>query len=380
MSKPDDSPMQPDPARVPGWWMDGDAEPDEPLPPKAAMSPGETAEDRDDRASRQAPDQQLVHALLLHLSLGEAAGRPARIDRALGAIRQAAPQGPLRPPQAAEEVGRPRRRARSLIRWAVAASLLVGVATWYYIISSSNSALAALDGVVRAMDDPADRTYEIWVDPVDRPAPRQSGSRPGRGPDSLPPEDRRPGLDGAVLYVRGDQFVLYRSAPGGKLVINGSNGREHWLVRPDRPVLVSSSPGAFRIPMPEDLATVPFVDIRASLAMLRRGYQIEELPAEQLGTDDPTLWRHLRARKIDRKAQGPNAISIWFHPETNIVGQIRFEQMHMQGRPEPRCMTITLTSRAPLPADWFDHQAHHAPDASRASKTDRSPSGAPSDR
>ncbi len=253
--------------------------------------------------------------------------------------------------------------------------LFVGVATWYYIISS-NSALAALDGVVRAMDDPADRTYEIWVDPVDRPAPRQSGSRPGRGPDSLPPEDRRPGLDGAVLYVRGDQFVLYRSAPGGKLVINGSNGREHWLVRPDRPVLVSSSPGAFRIPMPEDLATVPFVDIRASLAMLRRGYQIEELPAEQLGTDDPTLWRHLRARKIDRKAQGPNAISIWFHPETNIVGQIRFEQMHMQGRPEPRCMTITLTSRAPLPADWFDHRAHHAPDASRASKTDRSPSGA----
>ena len=68
-----------------------------------------------------------------------------------------------------------------------------------------------------------------------------------------------------ILYARdGIQFVLYRWTPSGNPVINGSNSRENWLIRPGRPILVSRDP-AFRIPMPENLATVPFVDIRSSL-------------------------------------------------------------------------------------------------------------------
>jgi hypothetical protein len=229
---------------------------------------------------------------------------------------------------------------------------------------TSNSALAALDRVIRAIDDQVDRTYEIAVEPADHPGARELEQTPSEGrPNSLPPEQRRPGLDGAILYARGgSQFVLYRSTPSGNPVINGSNGRENWLIRPERPVLVSSDPGAFRIPMPENLATVPFVDIRLSLTSLRHAYQIEELAAEKLAQDDPTPWRHLRARKIDRATQGPNVISIWFHPTTNLIGKIGFERMHLQGRPEPRRMTIALTSRQPLPANWFDHDAHHSPD------------------
>lgn len=370
MSTPDESPILPDPDRAASWWMDGDAEAEEPRSASAAaFSPGSAIEAAGDRARFRAADLQLVHALLLHLNHGEATRRQARIERAMQAVRQGSHEdehlreGALgRQAESAGKTGSGH-QVRLFVRWAVAASLLVAAATWFYTVSTSNSALAALEQVVQAMDDPADRTYEIWLEPVDRPGEREPGGQRDRRSDVPPPEDRRPGLDGAILYVRGGQFVLYRSTPGGRLVINGSNGRENWLVRPERPVLISDSPTAFRIPMPEDLATVPLVDVRESLALLRRGYEIEELPAEKLGDGDLTLWRHLRAEKTDRAAPGPNAISLWFHPETNVVGRIRFEQMHLQGRREPRSMTITLTSLRPLPVDWFEHSAHHAPDA-----------------
>ena len=306
---------------------------------------------------------QLVHALLLHLNPREPARRQARIDRAMRAIR-CLPVGTAgEPAQAVAPLARPRRRARWLVRAAAAAALLVAAVSWF-CLSGSNPALAALDRVVEAMDEPVDRTYEITVEPADRPVPAEPDlKQPETGPNGLPTEHRRPGLDGAVLYARGgNQFVLYRSTPGGNPVINGSNGREHWLIRPGRPVQVSSDPGAFRIPMPENLATVPFVDIRLSLTSLRNTYQIEQLAAEKLTADDPTPWRHLRARKIDPAAKGPQTVSIWFHPVTNLLGRICFEQIHLQGRPEPRGMTITLVSRRPLPAGWFDHQAHHPAD------------------
>jgi len=256
-----------------------------------------------------------------------------------------------------------REHADMLMTYLRAASLLIAAACWF-LWSGSNPALAALDRVLEAMDDPVDRTYEISVEPGEGPELREGGRKPPeRGASRLPPEDRRPGLDGALLYVRnGNQFVLFRSTHSGELVINGSDGVEHWLIRPGRPVLVSTDPGAFRIPMPENLATIPLVDIRASLTGLRVAYQIEELAAERLAEDDPTRWRHLRARKIDRATKGPKTVSIWFHPATNLIGRIRFEQMHLQGRPEPRCMTMSLVSHQPLPANWFDHDAHHAPD------------------
>jgi hypothetical protein len=238
--------------------------------------------------------------------------------------------------------------------------------SWLYL-SGSNPALAALDRVVRVMDDPVDRTYEISVEPMDHPALPERARKPSEHETNVvPPEDRRPGLDGAILYVRGrNQFLLVRSTPNGKLVINGGNGRENWLIRPERPVLVSQSPGAFRIPMPENLATfatVPFVEIGDTLTGLRHAYQVRELAAERLTEDDPTQWRHLEARKIDPATKGPKVVSVWFHPTSSLIGQIRFEQMHFQGRPEPQRMTISLLAHQPLPANWFDHAAHHSPD------------------
>jgi hypothetical protein len=365
VSVSDEQPIRPDLDRMLSWWMDGDAQAEEPSAAAAfaAQQGGEIGSPLDDGARFGAAEQQLVHALLLQLGNREVAQRQTRISRVVQAIRQIQADAAAAETSIVEPIAKYRGRFRAWAGWAVAASLLFAVASWLYI-TGSNTAMAALDRVVQALDDPIDRTYEITIEPVDEGALRKpDAERSGHARDVVPPEDRRPGLNGAILYVHGrNQFVVRRSTPNGEPVVNGSNGHENWLIRPQRPVLVSSTPGAFRIPMPENLATVPLVDIGATLAGLRHAYQVVELPAEKLTNDDPTRWRHLQARKIDSATKGPKVVSIWFHPTTNLIGRIQFEQMHLQGRPEPRWMTIALVARQPLPANWFDHEAHHSPD------------------
>jgi hypothetical protein len=310
-----------------------------------------------------AADIQLVHALLLYMNEREAAGRQARIDRTMRTVRQPTAAS-LGLAGEAELVSRPpRRRVGALVRWAVAASLLIAAVAWFYV-SAANPALAALDRIVQAIDDPIDRTYEITVEPTDDPGPQGARPKPlASGMHGRPLEDRRPGLDGAVLYVRADnQFVLYRTTLNGDVVVNGHNGRQSWLIRPKRPVLISDDPTQFRLPVPENLATIPLVDLRSSLTELRHGYRLEERAPESLDDGGPVLWRHLRAEKIDSATKGPRAISLWFHPTTHLIGRVRFEQMHWQGRSQPGQLTVSLVSTQPLPAGWFDHDAHHAAD------------------
>jgi len=305
---------------------------------------------------------QLLHALLLHLSDQEPTLRQVRMDRAILTIRAQDQPTIAQEGEATLPTRRLSRRTRWLIQLAVAASLLIVIANAIRV-SSSNAAFAALEQVVQAIDRSADRTYQISVEPSDAPVAREPRQLAYEAAGQ-PPEDGRSGLDGGILYVRdGNQFVLYRSTLSGRPLINGSNGHENWLVRPNGAVLLSNDPNTFRVPMPESMASVPFVDIRTSLNNLRRGYRLQELPEEPILNDNPMRWRHLRAVKIDPVTKGPKSVSIWFDPTTHLICQLRFEQIHLQGRPEPRRMTIALISREPLPANWFGHDSHHPADA-----------------
>lgn len=69
-----------------------------------------------------------------------------------------------------------------------------------------------------------------------------------RSLDELPEqvEERRPPIDGAILYVRQpDQYVLVRRFPDGRSFVTGSDGERSWAVPPDGSVRVSRDSDAF---------------------------------------------------------------------------------------------------------------------------------------
>jgi len=344
MSAPGRQPSQEIADRLVGEWLD--SQPDQ-TDHDAAGSGGETLSAAQ---RRRVADLQLVHSLLTHVYDPDEAGRERQIQKAMWRIRS---EGGMLPEPAAAR--RSRRLARRLISWSVAAAAAILLVVSLVSLFSSNPAVAALDRMIAAVEQAGDRTYSIrmWDQ---RPGIRRD--RRHRGAE--PPDARKASLDGATLYLRGrNMFVLERPTSTGRTVVNGFDGSQSWLIRPKRPVLVSDDPTRFRIPMPEDLAGVLSLDMRATLDRIRDSYEVEYLGPRSFGEGTDRAWTHLRARKRDRRVRGPKVIKLWSHPDSDLLRRIVFENVKVQGQPTLRHIAIDLVSERPLPADWFTHSAHH---------------------
>ena len=377
MNAPDEQTHNDDGADNVAEWLDGDL---------GAVSSESAADDErvadlvdqadrlDAAARRRAADAQLLHALLVHLYDTDTTRRNARVKNVMQRITGAHPKSVAGTTVVRPSTRRFRLLTGTLARWTVAACLIAAAAWWVYD-ASSNPAMAALEQVIQVLDRPTDRTYEITVERLGRPPEQEDRhvkqsdpASPRRKPKPRDGQDRwprrePPSLNGALLYVRGsDQFVLYRLTRDGDVVVDGCDGKQSWRVRPNHPVQVSDDPNKFRVPMPQNVAPIPFVDIKTSLTQLREGYEIEELPAESPPNAHGAIWSCLRAQKRDPSQRGPKEISIWFHPKTHVLGRIVFDRVHLQGRGELYRMTIELIEQEELGQDFFEHEAHHDAD------------------
>jgi len=221
----------------------------------------------------------------------------------------------------------------------------------------SNDAVAAMDKMIAAIDQAGDRTYRISV----KASRAGKGPRPNRFEQMSEPGRQRAVLDGAVLYLRGnDRFVLYRSTPGGQTVISGSDGTTRWLIRPGRPVLTSDDPEAFRIPMPEELAGLLTLDFKATLSRIRDNYRIKYLSEALPDQDVDLTGTYLAANKRDNRFRGPRHIRIWAHSRTGTLERLEFVDVRLQGYSEPQKVVIELINQDALSADWFNHESHHS--------------------
>ena len=188
-------------------------------------------------------------------------------------------------------------------------------------------------------------------------------TRPGRQPRRREPGERAV-LDGATFYLRGnDKFVLYRRTPSGKNVINGSDGQTRWHIRPNQPVLVSRDRQAFRIPMPQELAAILSLDLKATLLHIRNHYKVKYLEEITDDQQQDSSWKYLDARKIRHDFPGPKNIEIWADIETGLLRRIEFADIHLQGDPSPKRLIIDLIDQTQLSEDWFTRHAHHPQDA-----------------
>jgi hypothetical protein len=236
---------------------------------------------------------------------------------------------------------------RSTRRWlAVLAGVAVAVVAVVLFQAPSGSgvaAAAAIDRLVAAASAPIDREYRISV--LDH------------GPDGpLPPvmsggKGRKPGIEGASLFVRGaDRFVLVRRFGDGTEFLTGSDGTIGWAVPPKGRVHLSQDTRRFRRGVPGEHEELPFLDLRSGFDGLRRGYDLS-LMAEANGH------QRLEARRRARRRRGPDVVRVWFD-EAGVATRIEIEGLPVEEN-MPRSVAMTLVSQQDRGAGFYAHETHH---------------------
>ena len=287
--------------------------------------------------ARPQADDRLIDALLVHLH--EERAQELREDRVWRALRAVRADSRALPPWARPRI------------WAAAATILVAAGV-FILASRGTPALASVADIVRALDRAGDRTFHLRVGAPETPPedPQDSWGTPAR-----------PGLDGAVLYLRqGKQYVLVRKKPDGQKVVDGCDGRRSWRIRRGELAETAEGSGAGGLPMPPLMADVPFTDLAGALGRIEHDYTLERPDTAPMEPGTPPL-RHVRARKKSRDVRGPATIEIWADPATAMPRRIVFDQAKFQGSAQARRLTFDLASEKPLPADWFTAAAHLRP-------------------
>jgi hypothetical protein len=324
-----------------GRWLDYDIE------DSGSVESLEKGRTFDTKQIRKASELQLVHSLLLHLADRDETAKEQRIQKIIQKIGTS---------QLSETFYR---IARPLIRYGIAALLIISFAI-LFVKLPTNTAMAAIDQMITAIDKAGDRTYSIKL------LENRENAPPPHEPDSRPMQHapERAGLDGATLYLRGsDKFVLFWKTPSGKTVINGSDGQTNWHIRPDKPVLVSNDPQAFRIPMPPELEAILSLDLKATLVHIRDHYKVKYLKDVMDNHENKSNLKYLDASKISRDFQGPKNIEIWADAQTGLLVRIEFADIHLEGDSSPKRLIIELVDQTQQPDNWFTRQAHHPENA-----------------
>jgi hypothetical protein len=297
---------------------------------------------------RRVSQLQLVHALLTQLADRDETAKERRIQNLMQKID--ADKG---------LTIKIYRIVKPLLRYGIAAAILIVFLILFTQIPT-NTAMASIDKMIAAIDLAGSRTYLIMVEGDEKDRRFPPPNQPPRGPQE---PGERAGLDGATLYLQGgNKFVLYWHTPSGKTVINGSDGQTNWHIRPDKPVLVSNNPQAFRIPMPPELEAILSLDLKATLVYIRNNYKIKYLEDVAGSQKKNSSWTYLDAQKISKNFPGPKNIEIWAEGKTGLLLRIEFADIHMEGDPSPKRLIIELVNQKPLSEDWFAHQTHHLQD------------------
>lgn len=238
---------------------------------------------------------------------------------------------------------------------ATAASLLIGFVLQHGGgVSPVSAASVALDRMIAAASQQIDRVYRIRI----------TDFGPG-GPQPQAEADRRgvkPNVDGAELFIRGrDQFVLLRRFADGSPFVTGSDGTIGWAVPPTGHVHLSRDVRRFRRAVPGERDAIPFLDLEASLQELRRDYDLELLEAAST-EPNPDAWSRLEARKRSHVRGGAERVQIWFDA-AGTAHRIVLQGLS-QGEPDgsPHAVELDLLKDRKVPANVFEHEAHHAAD------------------
>jgi hypothetical protein len=240
---------------------------------------------------------------------------------------------------------------------AIAATVVVGFFFWHAETATTASAASvALDRMIEAASQPVDRVYRIRVTD---PGPAGAVPQVFSGKNG-----RKPGVDGAELYVRGsDKFVLVRHFADGTDFITGSDGALGWAVAPRGHVHLSRDVRRFRRAVPGEHEEIPFTDMESGFSELRRAYDlklaaVDEAAAERADAQQQG-WSRLDAVKR-RPGRSPGEVRIWFD-SAGVAHRIELLGLS-QDDTGPRAVALELIEQRDLGPEFFKHESHHGAD------------------
>lgn len=286
---------------------------------------------------RNLADQLWLSSLLAQvLRPAEASHREQLIQRVMNSIQVDAVPTVLK----ANAVPSMPRRSWLATAASLVALLLVGL----YLFgpqAGPKTALAAVEHSLQAAAEDVDRQYVIETARADN--------------STRPP---------ILLTVRGaKQFVWERAVPHGKILV-GSNGKEFWMVPVLGPVLVASEGSELEQMLSQGQGSMPILNVSSALEWMRDRYDLELLPNEDVPESETSAASiscvHYRGRlRVRSDWFLPETMEIWSHRETGVVQRavmtwpallpsgVRSAELRLKLPPEV------------LPADWYDHTAHH---------------------
>jgi hypothetical protein len=100
---------------------------------------------------------------------------------------------------------------------------------------------------------------------------------------------------------------------------------------------------------------MPFLSLTALLERLARSYDLKLLPPEALGEGEGPC-QHVRGTRRGGEEGGPEGIEVWVRPDTGVVRRM---VLHLGEGPGARRLSLELTGEGSLPAEWYEHAAHH---------------------
>lgn len=293
-------------------------------------------------------DELLVHAMLV----GRFQDTPQTVSRRVEEVRRAFERSP----------SRLWRHWKAGLSTAAAAVIVAGL----LLIFSSPQDVHADFGQILDVFDVGDKTYRIEIG-EDSYQPFRDGPRRGRGrigrkqPFWVPRQKPMPQhLDDALLYVRDRQYVLVCNTPMGLKVTKGYDGQQNWLIGPGGRSRTGSDPNSLRRDIPEDIASLLFLDLRETLHHVEQNYSLSE-PTEWTLRDSQKHVLCYVAERIRRIPRQPQRIELWADAETNQLDHVICTGMSLRGSSAGYTLRIDLISTDPLPADWFTQEAHLAP-------------------
>jgi hypothetical protein len=258
---------------------------------------------------------------------------------------------------------------RAGLSTAAAAVIVVGLVLTF---GAPQDVQADLTEILDAFDA-GDKTYQIEISkdsyqPL-RPGPRRNRGRVRRGqPFRVPrPKPTPRHLDGALLYTRGHQYVLVCNTPAGVKVTKGYDGQQSWLIGPGGRSRTGSDPNLLQRDIPEDIASLLFLDLRETLHQVGENYNVSE-PTEWTLQDTQVRLLCYVAERTSRKGRLPRRIELWVDAETNQLDHFICTGMVFRNPSARYTLRIDLVSTEPLPADWFTQDAHQRQNAQSESR------------